>query len=107
MNIHLAIRSARQQSGLTLRELAKRANTSHSALASYESGSKIPNVETFERIITAAGFAIDIHLEKRMRQHSSSASSKGRELEQVLDLAQQFPSRANKNHIMPIFGRTA
>lgn len=105
MNVHFAIKTARQQSGLSLRELAKRANTSHSALAAYESGIKIPKIETLERIISAAGFAIDIHLEKRMRQHSSSASSKGKELEQVLELAQQFPSRANKNHKMPIFGK--
>jgi transcriptional regulator with XRE-family HTH domain len=63
MNVHFAIKTARQQSGLSLRELAKRANTSHSALAAYESGIKIPKIETLERIISAAGFAIDIHLE--------------------------------------------
>jgi hypothetical protein len=106
MNINLAIRTARQQSGLTLRELAIRANTSHSALAAYESGSKVPNVETLERVIKAAGFAIDIHLEKRMRLHSSSSATKGKELEKVLDLAQQFPARPSKNLNAPIFGRS-
>lgn len=63
MNVHFAIKTARQQSGLSLRELAKRAGTSHSALAAYELGSKIPKIETLERIIGAAGFAIDIHLD--------------------------------------------
>ena len=106
MNVHFAIKTARQQSGLSLHELAKRANTSHSALAAYESGIKIPKIETLERIISAAGFAIDIHLEKRIRQHSSSASSKGEELEQALALAQQFPTRPNSHLDAPIFGRT-
>ncbi len=106
MNINLAIKTARQQSGLTLRELALRANTSHSALAAYESGSKVPNVETLERVINAAGFAIDISLEKRMRLHSSSPASKGTELEKVLALAQQLPARPSKNLNAPVFGRS-
>ena len=107
MNVHFAIKTARQQSGLSLRELAKRANTSHSALAAYESGIKIPKIETLERIISAAGFAIDIHLEKRMRPHGSSAGTKGEELEQVLALAQQFPARPNSHLDAPIFGQTS
>ena len=106
MNVHFAIKTARQQSGLSLRELAKRANISHSVLAAYESGSKIPKIEMLERIIYAAGFAIDIRLEKRMRQHSSSSASKGEELEQVLELAKKFPARPNRHLDAPIFGRT-
>ena len=58
MNINLAIRTARQQSGLTLRELAIRANTSHSALAAYESGSKVPNVETIATVFADLSFLI-------------------------------------------------
>jgi transcriptional regulator with XRE-family HTH domain len=106
VNIHNAIKTARQQSGLTMHELARLANTSHSALAAYESGSKVPKIETLERIVSAAGFAIDIHLEKRMRHHSSSTGTRGEELEQVLELAQQFPARPSRNLNAPIFGRT-
>ena len=106
MNIHNVIRTARQQSGLTVNQLARLANTSHSALAAYESGSKVPKIETLERIVSAAGFAIDIHLEKRIRQHSSSTGTKGEELEQVLELVRQFPARPSKNLNAPIFGRT-
>ena len=105
MNIELAIRSARQQSGLTLRELAQRAKTSHSALAAYESGSKVPNVETMDRIINAAGFAIDIRLEKRVTQHSSSSGTKGDELAEVLRLAEHFPTRHSPHLKAPIFGK--
>ena len=106
MNIHNAIKNARQQSGLTVSELARLANTSDSALAAYESGSKVPKIETLERIVSAAGFAIDIHLEKRMRHHSSSTGTKGEELEQVLALAQQFTARPNNHLDGPIFGQT-
>lgn len=85
------LREARDESGLTLRALADRANTSHSAVASYESGSKHPNSRTLVRLIDAAGFAIDYSLSPRWREHTGLA--RGDELCQVLELAEQFPAR--------------
>jgi hypothetical protein len=41
-----------------------------------------------------------------MQLHSSSSATKGKELEKVLDLAQQFPARPSKNLNAPIFGRS-
>jgi len=41
-----------------------------------------------------------------MRLDSRSTGTKGEELEQVLELAQQFPARLSKNLNTPIFGRT-
>ncbi len=49
------IRRARREAGLTQVELARRAATSQSAVAAYESGAKTPNVETLERLLRAAG----------------------------------------------------
>lgn len=49
------IRQARRAAGLTQAELARRASTSQSAVAAYESGAKTPTVETLERLLRAAG----------------------------------------------------
>jgi predicted nucleotidyltransferase/DNA-binding XRE family transcriptional regulator len=49
------IREARRAAGLTQHELARRAATSQSAIAAYESGGKVPTVETLERLLRAAG----------------------------------------------------
>lgn len=49
------IRRARREAGLTQAELARRAATSQSAVAAYESGTKTPTVETLERLLRAAG----------------------------------------------------
>ena len=53
------LRSARLQAGLTLRQLAAAAHTSHSTLAAYETGAKCPTVETLNRIVEAAGFRLE------------------------------------------------
>src|SRR5437870_5125012 len=49
------IKRARREAGLTQAELARRAATSQSAVAAYESGAKAPTVETLERLLRAAG----------------------------------------------------
>lgn len=103
MNAAVLLRSARQDAGLTLRELAQRAGTSHSTLAAYESGSKSPNTATFDRIVRAAGFAVDIQLQRRHRH--SDGLSRGEELVEVLELAAEFPARHTQHLEAPVFGR--
>jgi len=97
------LRAARTRAGLTLRELAARAETSHSALAAYEQGRKSPTVATFLRIIDACGFATDFELSLRVRERDGL--SRGRELEDALNLAAQFPARHAKTMRYPKFGR--
>ena len=80
------LRDARHRAGLTLRQLADRADTSHSTLSAYEAGRKVPTVATLERILRAAGFALDLALTPR-------PADRGRELEAVLELAGHFPAR--------------
>src|SRR5438132_3781047 len=84
------LREARRRSGLTIRQLAVRAGTSHSAVAAYESGSKAPNTDTFRRLLLATGF----ELESRLRPVSpfEDRAKRGRELREVLDLADRLPS---------------
>ncbi len=98
------LRSARLEAGLTLRELGQRAGTSHSTLAAYESGSKSPNVATFNRVLRAAGFAVDVELHRRHR--GTAALPKGQELAAVLELAAAFPAQHSDQLAMPVFGRT-
>jgi uncharacterized protein len=52
------IRDARSAAGLTQAELAGLAGTSQSAVAAYESGSKVPTVATLERLLGAAGVTL-------------------------------------------------
>lgn len=96
------LRRAREQAGLSLRALAARAGTSHSALAAYEAGRKVPNADTVERVLVAAGFAVDRALSRRVR--GTASLPRGEELAQVLELASQFPARHDAELNYPIFG---
>ncbi len=49
------IKRARRQAGMTQAELARRAGTSQSAVAAYESGAKAPTVDTLVRLLEATG----------------------------------------------------
>jgi len=49
---------ARQDSGVSQLELARRAGTSRPTLSAYEHGRKAPTADTLERLLAAAGFRI-------------------------------------------------
>jgi transcriptional regulator with XRE-family HTH domain len=95
------LRDARVNANLSLRELAARANTSHATLSAYEQGRKIPSVTTFLRILEASGNAVEIALHKRIRE--TDGIPRGEELESVLRLASQFPSRVSRHLDLPVF----
>jgi transcriptional regulator with XRE-family HTH domain len=99
------LRRARLRSGLTLRVLAARAETSHSALSAYERGRKVPTVETFDRIVRAAGFDLGVELTPSVGGLDREA--RGRELAEVLDLAEQFPARHAEKLDFPVFPRAS
>ena len=100
------LRIAREEAGLSLRGLARLAGTSHATLAAYESGSKVPRVDTLERILRAAGFAVDLHLDARA-DDEAGRQAKADELADVLELAAQFPARHDAELRYPPFGRSA
>jgi len=50
--------SVREESGLTQTDLAERSRTSRPTLSAYEHGRISPTLETFERILAAAGFRL-------------------------------------------------
>ncbi|MET0909998.1 MAG: helix-turn-helix transcriptional regulator [Ilumatobacteraceae bacterium] len=101
------IRTARRRAGLTLRELGERAQTSHSTLSAYESGRTIPNVDTLDRVLRAAGFAADVSLQHRVGTGRDGRIARGRELMEVLELAEMFPARHEPTLTFPKFGRRA
>lgn len=57
------IRSARLHAGLSMRELARRAKTSHATLSRYEDGTVQPSLAVVQRIVGACGLEMRIHLE--------------------------------------------
>jgi transcriptional regulator with XRE-family HTH domain len=83
------LRIARERAGLSQRELAKRAGTSHSTLSAYERGRVVPSVETLDRLLRSAGFESEVRLERRVREFDGL--NRGEELVRALELASQFP----------------
>lgn len=98
----MTLRRVRTRAGLSLRQLARRAGTSHSTLAAYESGRVTPGVETIDRIVRAAGFALDLEVSPRVG--GADAEERGRELVAVLELAARFPARHERTLSFPRFG---
>jgi transcriptional regulator with XRE-family HTH domain len=88
VDIAAQLRQARARAGLSLRELAERAGTSHSTLVAYEQGRVTPNVDTAERILGAAGFEIEARLVPHIDE-----SERERQIRDVLLLAGAFPAR--------------
>ncbi|MEM7362913.1 MAG: helix-turn-helix transcriptional regulator [Pseudomonadota bacterium] len=95
------LRDARLNAGLSLRELAARAGTSHPTLSAYEQGRKVPSAAIFIRILEACGNAVDIVLQHRVRE--AEGIPRGEELESVLKLASQFPARVSRHLELPVF----
>ncbi len=80
----------RRRSGLTTRQLARRAGTSHSAVTGYERGWRVPSAGTLLRLVAACGF--DLEVEVHARGPVEDRPRRGRELIEVLELAEQFPA---------------
>ena len=104
MNSATLIRECRHRAGLTLRQLAERANTSPATLSAYEHGRVVPRVDTLSRIVHAAGFVLDGSLARRRRDAYGGPESKGDELAAVIDLAFAFPFRRQGDLEYPPFG---
>ena len=104
MNAAILLYETRQRAGLTLRGLARIAGTSHATLSAYERARVDPSTETLARMVRAAGFDLDIRLERRIREVDGLA--RGEELAQVLALAEAFPVRVSPTMDAPMFGHS-
>jgi transcriptional regulator with XRE-family HTH domain len=97
----LLLRTARARAGLGLRALARQADTSHATLHAYETGAKVPRVDTLDRLVRAAGFQLGGDLERRA---AGDPRARGRELVDALELAGVFPARVDPVLRYPPFG---
>ncbi len=107
MEASALIRSARTCAGLSLRDMAARAGTSHATIAAYEAGRVTPSVETLDRIVRACGFGIETSLSPRIGTGPEERAARGRELIEVLELAEMFPARMARRLDAPQFGAVA
>jgi transcriptional regulator with XRE-family HTH domain len=104
MDARTTLRSARRRAGLSLRQLARRAGTSHATLAAYEAGRKTPSVATLDRIVRSAGFEVDAEMSPSVG--GTDLADRGRELLEVLELAALFPARHAATLDFPAFPRS-
>jgi transcriptional regulator with XRE-family HTH domain len=107
MNAAYTLRQARRAAGLSLRQLAERAGTSHATLAAYEAGRAVPRLDTLDRILRAAGYASDIDIIHRPDATAAERRAKGDELRRALELAAMFPARHSKRLRFPPLARPA
>jgi uncharacterized protein len=91
-----AIRAAREQAGLSKRELARRAHTSPAAIVAYESGAREPSLPTLSRILTATGARAELVVRATTLPDPATL---GRKLAEVLEFAEHFPHRRRPDRL--------
>lgn len=97
------LRSARERSGLSQRELARRAKTSPAAVSLYESGDRIPRVDTLARLIGATGATLELFAP----EPAVDLVANGDALREVLGLVDNLPQRAERVLRAPVFAKVA
>ena len=60
-----ALRQAREEAGLSVSMMARRAQTSRAAIHAYETGAREPNVTTALRLLQACGYTMGIIPDRR------------------------------------------
>ncbi|MCB0980921.1 MAG: hypothetical protein H6513_13005 [Acidimicrobiaceae bacterium] len=101
MDVDAILRSLHRRTAMSWRELGAQAGTSHATLLAYAHGRVSPTAATVERVVHAGGFELEPALVRRL----PDAARRGRELEDVLALAEQFPARHAPVLLAPVFGR--
>lgn len=97
------LRAARERAGLSIRDLARLAGTSHSAVVAYESGAREPRLDTFERLLRATGMRVRVEAGPEARV---DVGRNGRLLAEVLALADALPQRRPERRLrFPRFPR--
>jgi transcriptional regulator with XRE-family HTH domain len=99
MDAAVALRSARRRAGLSQTALAARSGTSQATISAYESGRKVPSMETLDRLLAATGHRLAVEpapsetVEPSRARHARTA----RGLLDVLALAEALPSRHSRD----------
>lgn len=88
------IREARREAGISQERLARRAGTSQATISAYERGSKEPSVSTLSRLLAAMGQRLEmVGPESPRRPARMELARRGKELAEVLALAEALPTR--------------
>jgi transcriptional regulator with XRE-family HTH domain len=93
----------RRRSGLRPAELARRAGLPRSVLSAYEHGRRQPGVDALARLATAGGLRLRLGPAAPPVDPRRAA----RILAQVLDLAEELPSRRRGRLEYPVISRLA
>lgn len=72
MDLGTLLRDARCRAALTQVDVARRAGTVQSAVAAYETGSRVPNLSTIERLLGACDHDLDVAARPRVRRGAAS-----------------------------------
>lgn len=84
------VREIRRRADISLREFARRARTSHSTLAAYESGTKEPALSTVERLAAGVDLSVRWRVEDAGSNDRSLTRQELRSLLLHLDIARQL-----------------
>ncbi len=90
------IKQARLNSRLTQSQLAHLSGETQSVLSAYERGRRQPSFEAVVKILMAAGTYLVSHNSKTTK---TNIKRRGEKLEQVLELASAFPSKASSHEL--------
>jgi transcriptional regulator with XRE-family HTH domain len=91
MDAATLLRGARTRAGLSQRDLARRARTSPAAVCLYETGQRVPRVDTLARLVAATGSTLEVAA--RSPAPTVDLAANARTLEELLDLADHLPQR--------------
>lgn len=100
MDAATLISRCRQAAGLSQRELARRAGTSAAAVCLYETGGRVPGVDTLARLLAAAGATLEL---AATPPPPIDTAANARTLAELLDLADQLPQRSARTLDTPPF----
>ena len=101
MDAATLLRGARTRAGLSQRDLARRARTSPAAVCLYETGQRVPRVDTLARLVAAAGSTLELTAHAPVAAIDIGANA--RALEDLLDLADHLPQRHDAALLAPRF----
>lgn len=104
MDVATLIARCRRRAALSQRQLAERAGTSAAAICLYESGQRVPRVDTLTRIIAATGATLALGA---TAPPEIDLVANGYALEELLDLAQHLPRRSATTLTAPVFASLA
>ena len=92
------VQRIRHRAALTQDELARRAGTSQSTIASYEADRKSPTLRTLQRLAAAAGVVIDVQVHPALtREEQRSLTLHAAIARRVRDEPEQSLARARAN----------